>query len=109
MSSQLNPPADDQVEPTAAAPTPDPQALANALTWNRLSGQRWGPGTRAPGIEIPAGGWRWEVACWPIDRWLVWNRRVTELTPTGADVAAIEAAQRQAYDELHDPDGASAP
>ena len=75
------------------------RAEANPSAWETLATQRWGGADASPGIDIPATGWRWEVANWPIDRWLAWHRRVGELITPGADATAIREAQRRAYHE----------
>lgn len=83
--------------------------MARAAAWNRLAGERWGDASRSPGIVIPADHWRWEVACWPIAKWLRWHRRSDEILPVRNKVAEIEAADYQAYCEMTGLTDAAAP
>ena len=71
-------------------------------TWAELLAQRWGDADASPGIDVPVDSWRWEVANWPIERWLEWNRLVDELRPAGANAAMIKAVQRLAYERIRD-------
>ena len=105
-------------KPEVVAALREREALAKAAAWNRLAGERWGDASAAPGIVVPSDHWRWEVACWPIARWLVWHRRVDELLATEPEIEAgpepdpdamaqaqaraerAEACQRRAYDEM---------
>ncbi len=95
MNAQTEPTSRDPVAPTAPrattqAPTPP--------TWAELSTQRWADAS--PGIAIPDDSWRWEVAQWPIDRWLRWHRRANELMLANSDASTIRAVQRLAFEQV---------
>ena len=86
------------------------------FAWSDLSSRHWGDADDAPGIDIPADNWRWEVACWPVARWLIWKRCVDELLATEPPVdlgpepdpgelalaraERIGSIERRAYEEM---------
>ena len=76
-------------------------------TWSELSEWRWGGADATPGIVVEAAEWRRIVTCWPLRRWLEWNRRVDALTLPGATGVAIEQAQHQAFVEIQAESDAS--
>ena len=96
-------------KPSVLAALRERDAMARAAAWNRLAGERWGDASRSAGIVIPAEGWRYEIAHWPVDKWLAWHRRSTEILPVRTKVAEIEAADLQAYNELVSFADAAAP
>ena len=69
------------------------------VTWNHLAGQRWSEGSSTPGLDVPAD-WRWDVASWPIQRWIDWRRRGDIRVEPSSKLAEIRAAERRAFDEL---------
>ena len=53
-------------------------------------------------LDVPTDDWRWAVANWHHERWLVWRRRVTAIlaeddAATGSEVAPADPEEIREY------------
>ncbi len=90
--------------PPDADPDADIPAVAEDIPGPTDRGQIWINPEAYSEVHWPprreADAWRWEVACWPHDRWVAWRRRSTELQPPWPRAAVIAEADYVAYLEV---------